>query len=398
MPAPKPRVKSHRHRPKPPEKAKPKSGTSPGKSAERPGGKPATPGRKPAAPGGKPAQKSVATRTPRPSPRPVPEPNVKQAPRHPAPKAPKRKGPARPFRAGVVAIVGRPNVGKSTLLNAMLGELLTITSSKPQTTRDAIRGIVTTDDTQIVFVDTPGLHSAKTMLGDRMNQFARDAGRGSDVVLFVTDVRNDGKPELRDEDLALVKTLPQGIPVVVVLNKVDTVKDKTTLFPVLEAITKAGSFDAVVPLSARRSDGRENLIAAVREHLPEQPALFDGEELSDRPVRFFVAEFVREQILKKTHSEIPHAVAVVVERFEETKRVPHVEIAVHVDKDSHKGIVLGKGGLLMKAIGTDARRRVERMLGRKVHLKIWVRVSPEWYESAAMLREFGYVAEAEDDG
>ncbi len=228
-----------------------------------------------------------------------------------------------------MAIVGRPNVGKSTLLNALLGEPIAITSPHPQTTRDAVRGVLTVGDTQFVFVDTPGVHAARTKLGEHMNEAAREEAREADALVFVVE------PKLDERDLALARELPK-LATILAINKVDLVKDKTQLLPLLEAFAKAHPFDAMVPVSARRAKGTEGLLKELRERLPEQPFLFEPDTLSDQPTRFFVAEFVREQVLRLTKQEVPHGVAVVVERFDETPKVPHIEVAIHVARESHK--------------------------------------------------------------
>ena len=282
-----------------------------------------------------------------------------------------------------MAIVGRPNVGKSTLLNALLGEPIAITSPHPQTTRDAVRGVLTVGDTQFVFVDTPGVHAARSKLGEHMNEAAREEAREADALVFVVE------PKLDERDLALARELPK-LPTILAINKVDLVKDKSQLLPLLEAFAKAHPFDAMVPVSARRANGTEGLLKELRERLPEQPFLFEPDTLSDQPTRFFVAEFVREQVLRLTKQEVPHGVAVVVERFDETPKVPHIEVAIHVARESHKKILIGARGDMLKAIGTKARARVEEMLGRQVHLKLWVRATPDWMNDAAKLRDMGY--------
>ena len=301
-------------------------------------------------------------------------------------------------RAGRVAIIGRPNVGKSTLLNALLGEPLAITSRHPQTTRDRIAGVMTEGDAQLVFVDTPGVHEARTKLGARMNQEAREGARDADVVVFLTDVSSVPKPGMRAEDLRILGTIPEGKPVVLVVNKVDKVKPKSELLPVLEGHAKAREFAAVVPMSALRADGVRDLVAEVAKLLPEGPPLFEDDAISDKPLRFFVAEFVREQILRKTREEVPHGVAVVVEQFDESGRIPKIDLAIHVDKESHKAIVIGAGGSLLKAIGTEARARVERLMGTQVALRTFVRVTPGWYEKDSALRDMGYEPATKDKG
>lgn len=287
------------------------------------------------------------------------------------------------MRSGRVAIVGRPNVGKSTLLNALLGEPIAITSPHPQTTRDAVRGVLTVGDTQFVFVDTPGVHAARSKLGEHMNEAAREEAREADALVFVVE------PKLDERDLALARELPK-LPTILAINKIDLVKDKSTLLPLLEAFAKAHPFDAMVPVSARRANGTEGLLKELRERLPEQPFLFEPDTLSDQPTRFFVAEFVREQVLRLTKQEVPHGVAVVVERFDEGPKVPRIEVAIHVARESHKKILIGAHGDMLKAIGIKARARVEEMLGRQVHLALWVRTTPDWMNDAAKLRDMGY--------
>jgi GTP-binding protein Era len=292
-----------------------------------------------------------------------------------------------PTRSGRVALVGRPNVGKSTLLNALLGEPLAIISPHPQTTREPVRGVLTRGSAQYVFVDTPGLHDAKTRLGHRMNDQAQTQAREADAVVLVVETRAD------ERDLALARRLGElvgDVPAVLVLNKVDKLKDKVLLLPVIAAFSDVRAFAAVVPMSARRGDGADRLLDALGELLPVQEMLYPPDTLSDQPERFFVAELVREQILAHTRQEVPHGVAVVIERFEEGKTVTHIEVAVHVAREGHKGILVGAKGSMMKAIGTAARLRVEKMLGRKVHLAVRVRATPGWMDDPAKLAELGY--------
>jgi GTP-binding protein Era len=302
---------------------------------------------------------------------------------------------AQSFRAGRVAILGRPNVGKSTLLNALVGERIAIVSPQPQTTRDPIAGILTTDEAQLVFVDTPGVHQAKTRLGARMNQIAREVTHDADLVFFLTEA---GPAEVRAEDAAILREIPEKIPVVLVVTKVDRIKDKTKLFPILETHAKFRDFAAVVPLSPTRAllgkdGGLAALVAEATKLLPEGEKLFTDDELSDKPARFFVAELVREQILNQTRQEVPHGVATTVERFDESGKLAKILVTVHVDKDSHKRIVIGEKGARIKAIGTEARKRAEELLGKKVHLELWVKVTPRWYESDARMKELGYGGE-----
>ena len=245
-------------------------------------------------------------------------------------------------------------MGKSTLLNALLGEPIAIISAYPQTTRDVVRGVLTRGDAQYVFLDTPGVHAAKTKLGTWMNEAAREQAREADAVVLV--VEPDHGAEVGAADLALAREL-EGTPTVLVINKIDRVKEKARLLPLLAVFGEAHPFAATIPLSAKRGDGLDRLLKELRELLPEQPFLFEPDTLSDQPMRFFVAEFVREQILQHTRQEVPHGVAVVVERFDESTDVPHIEIAIHVARAGHKGILVGAKGAMMKRIGMAARVR-----------------------------------------
>lgn len=343
------------------------------------------------------------------------------------------------FRAGTVALVGQPNVGKSTLLNVIIGERLAITSHHPQTTRDRIAGILTTPKAQFVFLDTPGLHSAKNRLGHRMNDVASGAALEADVVVFVAAIGGGSKSrvvagaegstreldaskkgfgsvaapvapkvtvvEVDKRDREILEKLPEATPVILVVNKVDRLRDKAELFDLLAAYGALRDFAAVVPLSAkeearriknrRKEDGISRLLAEIEGRLPEGDLLFPDDELSDRPVRFFVAEIVREQALLRTREEVPHGVAVTVDAFEEGKKLTRVTLTMHVAKESHKGILIGQGGQMLAAIGTAARERVERLLGQKVHLDIRVKATPGWFDDAAHLSSLGY---ADDSG
>lgn len=295
-----------------------------------------------------------------------------------------------PRRAGTVALIGRPNVGKSTLLNAMLGTRLAITSHHPQTTRDRIAGILTTDRAQFVFLDTPGVHAPKSRLGQRMNELATGTAADADVVVFVVDVGPAATPEVRPDDAAAIRTVPDGKPILLVANKIDRVTEKPKLFAYLSAYAALRDFTAVVPVSAKKRDGVERLLAAIEEVLPEGDHLYPEDELSDRPVRFFIAELVREQVLMRTRQEVPHGVAVTVDAYEEGKKLTRITLSVHVAKDSHKGILIGQGGKMLAAIGAAARERAERLLGQKVHLDVHVKATPGWFDDAARLVDLGY--------
>lgn len=297
-------------------------------------------------------------------------------------------------RAGTVALLGRPNVGKSTMLNALLGERIAITSNKPQTTRDRIAGILTRGGAQFVFLDTPGIHAPRHRLGERMNRLATSAAEECDVAVVMTDVSPAPEPRVDEGDRRIIEAIPANKATVLVVNKVDRVHPKHLLFPVLEAYGRLRDFAAIVPVSALRGDGVDRVLSEVEKLLPEGGPLFPEEDVSDKPVRFFVAEFVREQILRRTRQEVPHGVAVSVESFEEGPKLVRIAVTVHVAKDSHKGIIIGDGGKMLAAIGKAARERAEALLGRKIHLETFVRTTPGWFDDPARLAELGYTDDA----
>ena len=303
-----------------------------------------------------------------------------------------KPAPSANARCGRVALVGRPNVGKSTLLNALVGESLAIVSPHPQTTREPVRGILTRDSAQFLFVDTPGIHTPRTRLGAWMNDAVINAAHDADAIVLVAEIGQQGSAEKRsllDEDLALLPRLPSR-PVVLALSKIDRLRDKTCLLPLLADLARRTEFVATVPLSAKRSDGVDRLLDELTPLLPEQAGLFEADALSDQPQRFFVAELVREQVLSHTRQEVPHGVTVVVERFDEGAKPLRIEASVVVSRETHAGILVGAGGRMVKTIGTAARERIERILGTRVHLELRVRVSPGWLDDEKQLRELGY--------
>jgi GTP-binding protein Era len=304
-------------------------------------------------------------------------------------------------RAGTVAIVGRPNVGKSTLLNAALDMPLAIVSPTPQTTRQPLLGVVKHrtddgDDAELRLLDTPGLHRAETALGRAMNRSAREAARGCDVVVFVTDLpRRKSSDPLRPHlgDLSLLGDIEPERKTILVINKVDTLRDKAALLPLLEGLAKVRTFEAIVPVSARTVDGVERVLEAVARALPTGPHAFGEDDVTDKPARWFVAEYVREQVLLLSREEVPHATAVSVDAFEESERITRIAATLHVDRIGHKKILVGAGGAMLKRIGTEARKRIEQLVGRGVYLELFVRVSAGWRDGAAMLEELGYTVE-----
>ncbi len=317
--------------------------------------------------------------------------------------APEATGPS---RSGTVALVGRPNVGKSTLLNAALQQPLAIVSKTPQTTRDALLGVVHHGSAEIALLDTPGLHRPRTQLGRVMNASARDAARRADVVVFVTDVAprtvrtqdDEAKPVTRPllphpGDLVLLADLAPDRPVLLVLNKVDLLRDKKQMLPLLEAYGRVRNFDAIVPVSAQREDGITRVLDEIARHLPEGPFRYGADDVTDKPARFFAAEYVREQILRATQDEVPHASAVTVDQYAEP-RAPgaavQIDATIHVERTGQKRILIGTGGAMMKRIGIAARERIEDLVGGKVVLRLWVSVTPDWRESLPRLKELGY--------
>ena len=307
-----------------------------------------------------------------------------------------------PMRYGTVAIVGRTNVGKSTFLNASLGEKLAIVSPLPQTTRDELLGIVHLDGAQIAFTDTPGLHRPKTELGRRMNAQALDTLRDRDVVLFVSDVghlarrkatwRPDQDP-IPADDRRLLKVLPKEAPVILILNKVDLSRGKEALLPLMEAYGQAHSFAAMIPTCLLKQDGVDQVLKEIVRHLPERAGAFSENELTNKPALFFVREYVREQVMLQTRREVPHAVAVTVDQFDEREEVAVIHATLHVDKAGQRSILVGKGGQRIKEIGTNARAHIESLLDKRVHLELFVRVTENWRDIPRQLRELGYVGD-----
>ena len=293
------------------------------------------------------------------------------------------------YRCGVVAIAGRPNVGKSTLLNRLLGMKIAIVTPKPQTTRDRILGILSRPNFQALFTDTPGIHDPKKPLNRRMVQEALAALQDADVVLVVTDAVT---PEDVERDrFVLDRVRESGKPAVLALNKIDKIA-KPKLLPLLAAYSRVLDFAAIVPVSALKGDGLDPLLAEVSARLPEGRALFPEDDLSDRPLRFLASELVREKLTLFTYSELPYSVAVTIDRFEEPEPplAARISATIHVERDSQKAIVIGHGGEMLKRIGTAAREEIEELVGRKVMLELFVRVDEQWAGSDEGVKRMGY--------
>jgi GTP-binding protein Era len=348
------------------------------------------------------------------------------------------------MRYGTIAIIGRTNVGKSTFLNSALGMPLAIVSRLPQTTRDSLLGVVNSGDAQLAFVDTPGLHRPHNELGRRMNQEATDSLRSADVALFVTDIfqkdedlrsaakgaaagvpvepgeADDGVAAAEEQvveavrapraprrgspargartkiypaersDTELIQLLPPELPVVLVINKIDRLHDKTKLLPLLQAWNARREFAATIPISAKLGDGVERVLAEVARLLPEREGRFAPDEITDRPVAFFAREYIREQVLSLASREVPHAVAVTLDQIEDRSTGLHVSATIHVEKVGQRSILVGKGGEKIKEIGSAARARLSELTDQPVHLKLFVRVTERWRNVPRQLAELGY--------
>lgn len=292
----------------------------------------------------------------------------------------------RAFRTGFVAIVGRPNVGKSTLLNALIGQKLSITADKPQTTRHRIHGVLTTDDTQFVFVDTPGYQTRyKNALNRTLNRTVRGVLADVDVVLLVIEPLRFGM-----EDRQVLDLIPESVPVILVLNKLDTVKGREQLLPFVAELSQQRTFAAVVPVSSTRGKQLQELLAEIREHLPEAEPLFAADDLTDRPVRFLAAELIREKVFRLVGDELPYTSTVLIDQFEEGEKLHRIFATILVDNDNHKAILIGAQGERMKRIASEARADLEKLLGSRVYLEIWVKVKSGWADTEASVRAYGY--------
>jgi GTP-binding protein Era len=302
----------------------------------------------------------------------------------------KRRAPdptaASAFRCGQVAIVGRPSVGKSTLVNALVGARISITSKRPQTTRHRIRGILTTAAAQFIFVDTPGFQAHfRSRLNQRMNRAVRDSLADVDVIVVVVDAAR-----LTEADRDVLALLPEGVPVIVAVNKVDRLSDKTRLLALLAAIGAARDCAAIVPISAEKAWQLDALTAEIASRLPPGPALYPADDFTDRDERFLAAEYLREKIFRLLGDEVPYAAAVAIDTFAHEANLRRIHATVFVEKASQRAILLGEGGARMKAIASAARRDMERMFGGKVFLEVWVRVKSGWANDERMLTRLGY--------
>ncbi|HBA49350.1 MAG TPA: GTPase Era [Lachnospiraceae bacterium] len=290
------------------------------------------------------------------------------------------------YKAGFATLIGRPNVGKSTLMNHLIGQKIAITSAKPQTTRNRIRTVLTTEQGQIVFLDTPGIHKAKNKLGDYMVNAAEHTLEEADVILWLVEPTNyigAGERHII-EKLKTVKT-----PVILVINKTDTVK-KEEILSSIDTYRRELDFAEIVPVSALKGNNTDELVECIFQYLPEGHAFFDEDTITDQPMRQIVAELIREKALRLLEEEVPHGMAVSIESMKEKGKICHIEASIVCERDSHKGIIIGRGGQMLKRIGTEARKEIEEMLEMQVNLKLFVKVKKDWRDSDYLLKNFGY--------
>lgn len=290
------------------------------------------------------------------------------------------------YKSGFVTLIGRPNVGKSTLMNRLIGQKIAITSNKPQTTRNRIQTVLTLEEGQIVFLDTPGIHKARNKLGDYMVNTAEHTLEQVDVILWLvepTDYIGAGEQHII-ERLRRVKT-----PVILVINKTDTVK-KEEILHFIDTYRRELDFQEIVPVSALKGHNTDELVKCILKYLPYGPAFYDEDTVTDQPMRQIVAELIREKALRLLEDEIPHGIAVTIESMQEKGKICHIEATLICERDSHKGIIIGKGGAMLKKIGSTARPEIEKMLEMQVNLKLWVKVKKDWRDSDFLLKNYGY--------
>lgn len=292
------------------------------------------------------------------------------------------------FKSGFVAIIGRPNVGKSTLMNHLIGQKIAITSNKPQTTRNKIQTVYTCDEGQIVFLDTPGIHKAKNKLGEYMVNVAQRTLKEVDVILWLVEpdtVIGGGDQKIAEQ----LKTV--NVPVILVINKVDTIQ-KEKVLAVIDTYRKIGDFDEIIPTSALRGQNTQDIVDSIFKYLPYGPQFYDEDTITDQPQRQIVAEVIREKALHALNEEVPHGIAVAIDQMKERRHghIVDIDATIICERDSHKGIIIGKQGAMLKKIGTNARYEIEQMLEQKVNLKLWVKVKKDWRDSDFLIKNFGY--------
>lgn len=299
------------------------------------------------------------------------------------------------FKSGFVALVGRPNVGKSTLMNRLIGQKIAITSSKPQTTRNRIQTVYTDERGQVIFLDTPGIHKSKNKLGKFMVETAESTFSDADVILWLVEPTNYIGA---GEQYIIEKLKACGTPVILVINKIDTVK-KEEILEFIATYSKQMDFAEVIPVSALRGENTSHLMDVLFSYLEEGPMYFDEDTVTDQPERQIAAEMIREKALRNLSDEVPHGIAVTIEKMHERPggHLIDIEAIIICERDSHKGIIIGKQGAMLKKIGQDARKEIEMMVGCKVNLQLWVKVKKDWRDSDVMLKNYGYVNHDEDE-
>ena len=291
-------------------------------------------------------------------------------------------------KSAFITIVGRPNVGKSSLMNALVGEKIAIVSPKPQTTRNRITGVLTRGETQLVFLDTPGVHHARTKLGDYMNRQATGSVADVDLAVFVTEANRP----LNEAEKNLLAGF-RGIPAIAVVNKIDLLDAPEQMLTKSADLADAYSFDEILPVSVLQNDGIDGLLEILLRYAEEGPHFFDDDAMTDQPERVIVAEIIREKILRNMRDEIPHGTAVTIERMEDRGRIVDIDATIYCERETHKGMLIGKKGEMLKRIGTQAREDAERFLGTKVNLQCWVKVKEDWRNREGLIKNFGYVDE-----
>lgn len=290
------------------------------------------------------------------------------------------------FKSGFCAIIGMPNVGKSTLLNAIAGQKIAIISDKPQTTRNRILAIHSTPTEQIIFTDTPGIHEPHNKLGEYMVKIANESMRDTDVVVFVVDASKGIRPKEREIAENIDKL---GLPCVLVINKIDLVK-KEDLLPMIADFSSINDFEAIIPISAKDNDGVDRLTELITDYLEEGPMFYDKDMVTDQPERAIAAEIIREKMLWLLDKEVPHGIAIEISGMKKKGNVTEIHATINCEKKTHKGIIIGKNGEMLKKIGTMARSDIEKMLGTKVYLELWVKVKNDWRNSDYLIKNFGY--------
>lgn len=292
------------------------------------------------------------------------------------------------FKSGFISIIGRPNVGKSTFLNRVIGQKIAIMSDKPQTTRNKVQGVLTEDDAQMIFIDTPGIHKPKHKLGEFMSKVSKNALREVDAIMFMVNAQQ----KLGSGDRYVIDMLKgTKTPVFLIINKIDTIHPDEIL-KIVDQYKDEFDFAEIVPISALQGNNVDNLLTTLKKYLPEGPQYYPADQVTDHPERFIIAELIREKALHLTRDEVPHSLAVEIEKIrrEEDEDRVHVMATVIVERDSQKGIIIGKRGAMLKEIGTRARKDIENLLGSKVYLELWVKVQKDWRDRSSQLRDYGY--------